>query len=252
MTTSTDELTTGPFKVWDDIAHHLAPIDSAKPHPKNARRGRLDIIEQSMREHGLYEAFLVQQSTGYIVFGAHRWKVLKDKGATGAPLRFADLTDEQAERIRLVDNRAAELGDVDLPTLVEVLQGLGDLRGTGYDDIDLSDFVTDLDLGGDVGPVPEDVEQKEHKKKFNTDVEDADDMRIDKSRRILVLDCPVQQYAWLIEGLAEVAERHGLDNNTEAVIALVAAELDIEAPASPGAEEAGADELPGEDVEDDD
>src|SRR5689334_1488138 len=113
--TNTTELHAGPFTVWEDIAHHMAPIDSAKPHPKNARRGRLDVIEESLKQHGLYEALLVQQSTGYIVFGAHRWQVLKAKGATGAPLRFADLTDEQAERIRLIDNRSAELGDVDLP-----------------------------------------------------------------------------------------------------------------------------------------
>ncbi len=42
-------------------------------HPKNPRKGNVDLIIESIEENGFYGALIVQKSTGYILTGNHRF-----------------------------------------------------------------------------------------------------------------------------------------------------------------------------------
>ena len=207
----------GEYRIAEDLVPLLRPIDSAKPYPKNPRRGDMEQIKASLKSHGMYSAIQVQKSSGFIIAGEHRWRALKEGGSPVAPFVVMDVDDDEARVMRLRDNRVTDLAEYDRPILLEELTAVGALEDTGWSELDLTDLQAEQDL------LSEDVDQKEHKPKFNTEgADDEGDMRIDASRRILVLDVPVEVFPWLIDGLALVMDQTGAESNTDAVIKLVA------------------------------
>lgn len=107
-------------------------FDRIKEHPQNPNVGDVGAIDESVDENGWYGAITVQQGTGYILAGNHRFRVAKSRGATHIPVVWIDVDDEHAIKILLADNRTAELGVMDGERLDELLTGLTTLRGTGY------------------------------------------------------------------------------------------------------------------------
>ena len=112
-------------------------IRKLKQHPKNPRRGNVKAIRASIDAHGFYGSIVAQRSTGHILAGNHRWIAAKEAGAKTIPVTFVDVTDDEALRILLSDNRTNDLGVYDTDDLHSVLADLqtatGTLEGTGYD-----------------------------------------------------------------------------------------------------------------------
>ncbi|WP_440063812.1 ParB/RepB/Spo0J family partition protein [Streptosporangium sp. OZ121] len=124
--------------------YRIVAVDDLQPHPDNPHKGDLDVIRESVRENGFYGVVLVQQSRMRIIAGEHRWRSAREEGLVGLPAVLLDVTDEQAKRIMLADNRSAEFGGYDDQVLATLLQGLPDLSGTGWSDDDLTDLLDDL------------------------------------------------------------------------------------------------------------
>lgn len=111
----------------------IVPIEDLKPYRKNPRIGNLPAIRESLRENGMFRPLIVQKSTGEIIGGNHTWKAAKAEGYTKVPVVFLDVTDEQAARIVLADNRTNDLSTYNTDVLAEVLGSLPSFVGTGYD-----------------------------------------------------------------------------------------------------------------------
>jgi DNA modification methylase len=103
-------------------------------HPDNARRGDVGTIAHSLAENGMYSPLVVQRSTSYVLAGNHTLMAARQLGWTEVDVVYVDVDDERATRIMLSANRTADLGGYDDALLLELLQGLPDLEGTGYDD----------------------------------------------------------------------------------------------------------------------
>jgi ParB family chromosome partitioning protein len=148
-----------PTPVHDLAVTHV-PIGSVTPHPRNARRGDVEAIVDSMEENGVFAPIVVQRSTGHIIDGNHRWLAMKQRGEDTAPVVFVDVDDEQALRILLAANRTNDVATYDDAALVELLTSLPDLDGTGFDTDDLADLLEKLEEGApgsaDFAEVPED------------------------------------------------------------------------------------------------
>lgn len=131
------------------------PVENLKPHPRNPREGDVGAIYQSIEANGFYGAVMVQASTGFVVAGNHRLQAARAAGADTIPAIIADLTDEEATRILLVDNRTNDLATYTNTDLVDLLQELhaltGTLDGTGYDGDDLDALLAELGHVGTVG-----------------------------------------------------------------------------------------------------
>lgn len=125
----------------------LEPIEAVKTHPKNARRGVIPSIRESMRVNGVYRPVIAQRSTGYALAGNHTFTTLKEDGAEQVPVVWVDVDAAGARKIMLADNRTAELGDYDDRALLDLLDVAGDLEGTGYveDDRELLRLLLDRD-----------------------------------------------------------------------------------------------------------
>lgn len=122
------------------------PIDSIHPHPNNARVGNVDVIRESLRENGWYGTVVVQQSTGHILAGNHRYEAAKAEGYKEIPVYFVDVDDLRAKKIMLADNRTSDVGKYDDEQLAQLLKevsaGDGTLEGTGFSDRDLMKLIS--------------------------------------------------------------------------------------------------------------
>lgn len=135
-------------------ATKVVPIDSVRPHPRNPNRGSVPAVRESLRSHGIFRSIVVQQSTGYVLAGNTTWAASKAEGLAEVPIIELPVSDDEAVKIMLVDNRAAQIGDgYDDMVLAELLRELPDLEGTGWEpaelDALLEEMATALDEGED-------------------------------------------------------------------------------------------------------
>jgi DNA modification methylase len=126
----------------------LVSINKLKPHPKNPRQGDVGAIHVSIEANGFYGSVIAQKSTGHILAGNHRFLAAKHANAEQVPVTWVDVSDEEAVRILLADNRTNDLATYNEDALAELLQDLlsdtGSIEGTGYDLESLDELVKDL------------------------------------------------------------------------------------------------------------
>lgn len=126
----------------------LEPIDSLHQHPQNPNRGDVATIASLIEANGFVGALVAQRTTGRILIGNHRWKAARSIGATEVPVFWVDVSDEEALRILLADNRASELRSNDPRELIALLESLQvtatGLTGTAYNATDVLTLLAEL------------------------------------------------------------------------------------------------------------
>lgn len=119
-------------------AEYVHP-DALKPWAGNPRVNEHVIPEiiRSIQQFGFAAPVVARKQDGMIIAGHTRWRAAKAMGMTSIPVRFMELTQQQAEALALADNRLGELADWDsklLEQAFEGLQGMDDaaLQATGW------------------------------------------------------------------------------------------------------------------------
>lgn len=127
-----------------------APVDELNPYHRNPRRGNVDAIAESLQKQGQYRAIVVNVGTktgrpNEVLAGNHTLKAARELGWEALEAHWVDLTDEEAQRVVLADNRTADLGTYDADTLIALLEDMGDdnLEGTGYNSDDLLELLAE-------------------------------------------------------------------------------------------------------------
>jgi ParB-like chromosome segregation protein Spo0J len=137
----------GGVKILNE-ATELVALNKLKPHPKNPRQGDVGAIHVSIEANGFWGSVIAQKSTGHILAGNHRFLAAKHANADEIPVTWVDVTDEEALRILLADNRTNDLASYNDEALAELLDGLlqetGTLDGTGYDGDDLDELIRNI------------------------------------------------------------------------------------------------------------
>lgn len=123
----------------------IVSVKLLKPHPENPRRrADLTMLVESLREHGQYRPLVVQKSSGHVIGGNHTLKAAIEIGMKEVAVTYLDVTDAEARRILLMDNRASDLGTYATDDLLQLLDSTiadyDDLLGTGYDFAVLDDL----------------------------------------------------------------------------------------------------------------
>lgn len=122
------------------------PIDKLQPHPENPRRGDIEAIKQSLTEFGQVRP-IVATPDGTIVAGHHVFYAAQALGWETLAAVQPNLTEEQAKRYLLADNRLAELGGYDQQALADLLESVmdaGQLEGTGWEPDAVDDLLADI------------------------------------------------------------------------------------------------------------
>ncbi len=122
------------------------PVDQLTPAPYNPRRPvRPDSpvyrrLARSLREFGLVEPLVWNETTLHVVGGHLRLQILKDLGATEVPVSVVHLSPAREKALNVVLNNREAQGRFDpeaLRDLLEELQHLPELELTGFDAADL-------------------------------------------------------------------------------------------------------------------
>lgn len=140
-----------PDTIPATLASLKVPIAGLTPYGDNPRRGNTSVIVESLSRHGQYRPIVVRAKTFEVLAGNHTLAAAKELGWTEIAATFVDVSDDEAARIVLVDNRAADLGSYDDEVLANLLTGLDDLQGTGYDAEDLAALVALQDPARNAG-----------------------------------------------------------------------------------------------------
>jgi len=116
----------------------IVPIGDLKPHPRNARRGDVAKIRESIRAHGVFAPVLAQRSRARVIAHRHVWEACKAEEMTHVPVIWLDVNDREAERIMLADNGTSDAATYDEAALLALLEPLhaspAGLYGTSFDD----------------------------------------------------------------------------------------------------------------------
>ena len=148
----------------------VVPLDELTPYPGNARRGRVDVITESLEKNGQYRSLVVREIENgplVVLAGNHTLLALGEIGTKGARCEIVRCDDATARRINLVDNRASDLATDDDEALVELLAGLdGDGAGTGFTEDDIAKM---LEPSGAVVPPAPPEEFAEYDEQIKTE-----------------------------------------------------------------------------------
>jgi ParB-like chromosome segregation protein Spo0J len=134
------------------VTYKRVPIDSLFEDPANARKHgerNLETISNSLRCFGQVESLVVQKSTGKVIGGNGRLRVMKDLGWDEVDIAEVDITDVQSVSLGIALNRTAELAEWDDEILAATLNGLaleeGLLGAAGYDEEELAAMLDQFD-----------------------------------------------------------------------------------------------------------
>lgn len=133
----------------DTLMHLAVSIDSLTPYERNARRGNIDDITASIRNHGQYRPIVVNRRqidgrSNVILAGNHTWQAMVDAGASHIAVTFVDVDADRAGRINLIDNKLSDSATNDIDALLAQLNALPDITGTGYSPDEMDDLITQL------------------------------------------------------------------------------------------------------------
>lgn len=125
------------------------PIGTLEPHPRNARRGDIELLMESLRAHGQLKPLVAQRRSRRVLCGNHVLAAAKQLGWTEILASFVDVDDDQALRILLIDNRTSDRSDYDAAMLIELLESLPTLDGTGFESDELERLLAEVGVTDD-------------------------------------------------------------------------------------------------------
>ena len=137
------------------------PTKDLNVYYKNARRGDVDLIMESMQHNGVYKPLVVNRGTktgrpNEVLCGNHSLMAIRrladenpqDKRWQTVDVYVIDVDEDQAKRTVLVDNASNDKSTYDVEDLVNLLTELPTLEATGFtrDEVDqLLESLDDID-----------------------------------------------------------------------------------------------------------
>lgn len=132
--------------------HRVFAVDELNTFQGNPRQGDVDAIAESLDKHGQYRTIVVNVGTdtgrpNEVLAGNHTLLAARKLGWESIDATVVDVDDAMCKSIVAADNRLADKGGYDEQALLNLLEGLDDLTGTGYHQEDLQDLRDLLDSG---------------------------------------------------------------------------------------------------------
>ena len=143
------------------------PVDQLTPAPYNPRRAlgpkspAYRKLKTSLQEFGLVEPLIWNETTGLVVGGHLRLRILAEMGIAEVPVSVVHLTPEREKALNIVLNNQEAQGRYDRGKLAELLAefDVADLAATGFDDATLRNL--QMDAVGELGELDTDPDAVE-------------------------------------------------------------------------------------------
>lgn len=103
------------------------PVDEIVPYWNNPRKNDLTVerLVENIKKFG-FQVPLVLNKDKVVITGHARLKAAKKLGMTTVPCNIVNLSDEEAKKFRISDNKIAELSDWEKNALEKELREIGD------------------------------------------------------------------------------------------------------------------------------
>lgn len=153
-------MTTKDFD-WIDVADLVPWVKNPRWNDK-----AVEPVAASIQEFGFGAPIVVQAGTNMIIAGHTRLKAALNLGWKKVPCRILEITDRNAERLAIADNKTNEIADWNEEHLQEIMAKFEpeELEGLGFTDDELKDLLGDQESEGS-----EEEESFEELPKVNTD-----------------------------------------------------------------------------------
>lgn len=157
-----------PSSIKTECAHDaLVDTDKLIPNPRNPNKhppAQIELLAKIIRYQGFRNPIVVSNRSGFLVKGHARLEAAKVLELPQCPVDYQDYDNEAAEWADMIaDNRLAELAEMSMPDLKDLLQELD----TGAFDMDLTGFDANAleELMTQFNPVSEDTQPRLDEKK---------------------------------------------------------------------------------------
>lgn len=127
----------------------IVDISTLKSYHQNPRRGDVEAIAKSLEVNGQYKPIVVNKADNSILAGNHTWRAARSLGWTKIAVSWVDVNEHEAQKIVLADNRTSDASSYDDFKLLELLQSLPTLDGTGFNQVDVDQLQSLLDGAGE-------------------------------------------------------------------------------------------------------
>jgi hypothetical protein len=176
-----------------------------KHYHRNPRRGDVNAVAESLKEFGQFRPIIVNKGTktgrrNEVLAGNHTLKAARQLGWTSIQVEMVDVDDGTAAKIVVADNRTADKAGYDSGLLLQILQELPETTGTGYNGDDISDLL--IEAQQNITPA----------ELTDTEKDEADRWE-QASRRSLIIEYPLAQFAWVVEKLHDLATGQHVTSN---------------------------------------
>lgn len=136
------------------------PVSELHTFEGNARRGDIQKIADSLVTNGQFKPIVVNRGTktgkvNEVLAGNHTLMAAQTLGWMVIDAVYVDVDREHAVRIVLADNQTSDSARNENDILIELIQELPDLHGTGFSQEDLELLLSAADAGGGFGPPPD-------------------------------------------------------------------------------------------------
>jgi site-specific DNA-methyltransferase (adenine-specific) len=123
----------------------MVPLSALKPWLKNPRKNAAAVepVARSIERFGFGAPILVRRENHEIIAGHTRALAAKKLGLKEVPVRYLDLSEEDAHRLARADNKLGEVAEWDVELLLAQLQkeDATDLLAQGWDEATLQDLL---------------------------------------------------------------------------------------------------------------
>jgi DNA modification methylase len=121
------------------------PLEALELYPGNARRGDLSALADSLRVNGQYRPIVVDRDRMQVLAGNHTLMAARELGWPTIKASFVEgLSETEARKIVLADNRLSDLASYENSALAELLASLPDYDGTGFAAADVDALIASL------------------------------------------------------------------------------------------------------------
>ena len=128
----------------------MVPLDQLTPFPGNARRGKVEVIKESIEKNGQYRSLVVREIKDgplIVLAGNHTMTAVDELGGSKVRCEIIECDDETARRINLVDNRSNDLAEDDDEALAALMRELQDgAEGTGFTAKELAAYTEEPEI----------------------------------------------------------------------------------------------------------
>lgn len=143
-------------KQGGEVAAVMVPVAALRPWVKNPRKNdpAVDSVAASIKRFGFGAPIVARLEDGEVIAGHTRLKAAIRLGLASVPVRYLDLSPEEARAYALADNKLGEAAEWDTVALVDVIRELGasgtPLEGLGWGGEDLDKMLGRMAGGGNV------------------------------------------------------------------------------------------------------